>query len=224
MVSEQSTGFPGYNSIITKDKATIGRILQGQRLLAPRGSARTTTRPTFQASQVGPFDQWPIGMGFEYFYGFVGGDTNQWQPNLFRNTTQIYPFAGQAGLEPDHRHGRRRHRLDEPHQCRSIPSKPFFFYYVPGGTHAPHHPTKEWVEKISDMHLFDERLEQAPRDDLRQPEEARRDPAGREADALAQGPAEGLGSVHRRREEDVHPPGRRLRRLLSPTPTTRSAA
>ena len=51
----------------------------------------------FQASQAGPFDQWPIGMGFEYFYGFIGGDTNQWQPNLFRNTTQIYPFQGKPG-------------------------------------------------------------------------------------------------------------------------------
>jgi arylsulfatase len=51
----------------------------------------------FAASQVGPFDQWPTGMGFEYFYGFVGGDANQWQPNLFRNTTQIYPFEGKPG-------------------------------------------------------------------------------------------------------------------------------
>ena len=53
--------------------------------------------PAFAASQVGPFDQWPTGMGFEYFYGFVGGDANQWQPNLFRNTTQIYPFEGKPG-------------------------------------------------------------------------------------------------------------------------------
>ena len=53
--------------------------------------------PAFQASQAGPFDQWPTGMGFEYFYGFVGGDANQWQPNLFRNTTQIYPFEGKPG-------------------------------------------------------------------------------------------------------------------------------
>ena len=51
----------------------------------------------FQASQAGPFDQWPTGMGFEYFYGFVGGDTSQWQPNLFRNTTAIYPYVGNPG-------------------------------------------------------------------------------------------------------------------------------
>ena len=70
---------------------------EGQRLRARPGSARTTTRPTFQASQAGPFDQWPTGMGFEYFYGFVGGDTSQWQPNLFRNTTPIYPYVGKPG-------------------------------------------------------------------------------------------------------------------------------
>ena len=81
-----------------------------------RGSARTTTRPPSRPAQVGPFDQWPTGMGFEYFYGFVGGDANQWQPNLFRNTTADLSLRGQAGLESRHRHGRRRHRLPEPGQ------------------------------------------------------------------------------------------------------------
>ena len=95
VISEQSTGFPGYNSIIGKDKATIGRIL---RITAspPRGSARTTTRrPSRQPGRA--VRQWPTGMGFEYFYGFVGGDASQWEPNLFRNTTQIYPFLGKPG-------------------------------------------------------------------------------------------------------------------------------
>ena len=115
VVSEQSTGFPGYNSIIPKDKATIGRILKDNGY-ATSWFGKDHNTPTFQASQVGPFDQWPIGMGFEYFYGFVGGDTSQWQPNLFRNTTAIYPYVGKSGLEPDHRHGRRRHRLAEPAQ------------------------------------------------------------------------------------------------------------
>ena len=156
---------------------------QGQRLRARPGSARTTTR-RLQASQAGPFDQWPIGMGFEYFYGFVGGDTSQWQPNLFRNTTAIYPI-GQARMEPDHRHGRRGHRWHEADQRRSTRSKPFFCYYVPGGTHAPHHPTPEWIKKISEMHLFDNGWNKLRETDLREPEEARRDPAGRQAHALA---------------------------------------
>jgi arylsulfatase A-like enzyme len=93
-------------------------------------------------------------MGFEYFYGFVGGDTSQWEPNLFRNTTAIYPYVGHPGwnlttaMADD--------AIDWMNQLNEIdPSKPFFCYYVPGGTHAPHHPTPEWIKKISDMHLFD---------------------------------------------------------------------
>src|SRR6266446_61253 len=91
VVSEQSTGFPGYNSMIPKDKATIGRVLKDNGF-ATSWFGKNHNTPTFMASQAGPFDQWPIGMGFEYFYGFVGGDTSQWQPNLFRNTTAIYPY------------------------------------------------------------------------------------------------------------------------------------
>jgi arylsulfatase A-like enzyme len=153
VISEQSTGFPGYNSIIAKDKATIGRILLDNGY-ATSWFGKDHNVPAFQASQVGPFDQWPSGMGFEYFYGFVGGDTNQWEPNLFRNTTQIYPFVGKPGwnlttAEADD-------AIDWLSRINQIdPSKPFFCYFVPGGTHAPHHPTPEWIKKISDMHLFD---------------------------------------------------------------------
>ena len=93
VISEQSTGFPGYNSIIDRDKATIGRMLKDNGY-STAWFGKDHNVPAFQASQSGPFDQWPIGMGFEYFYGFIGGDANQWQPNLFRNTTQIYPFQG----------------------------------------------------------------------------------------------------------------------------------
>src|SRR5690242_11843365 len=93
VISEQSTGFPGYNSIIPEDKATIGRILLDNGY-ATSWFGKDHNTPAFAASQVGPFNQWPTGMGFEYFFGFVGGDTNQWEPNLFRNTTQIYPFEG----------------------------------------------------------------------------------------------------------------------------------
>ena len=115
VISEQSTGFPGYNSIIGKDKATIGRMLVDNGY-ATSWFGKDHNVPAFAASQAGPFDQWPGGMGFEYFYGFIGGDANQWQPNLFRNTTQIFPFEGKPGaLEPRHRDGRRRHRLHDPH-------------------------------------------------------------------------------------------------------------
>ena len=91
-IPELSTGYPGYNSIMTKDKATVGKIMRDNGYLTSWFGKNHNT-PSFQTSQAGPFDQWPIGLGFDYFYGFMGGDTNQWQPpNLARNTTYIYPF------------------------------------------------------------------------------------------------------------------------------------
>jgi arylsulfatase A-like enzyme len=153
VISEQATGYPGYNSIIAEDKATIGRILLDNGY-ATAWFGKDHNTPAFAASQVGPFDQWPTGMGFEYFYGFVGGDANQWQPNLFRNTTQIYPFEGQPGWNLVT--GMADDAIDYLNRMnQTMPSKPFFVKYAPGATHAPHHPTKEWVEKISAMHLFD---------------------------------------------------------------------
>jgi arylsulfatase len=159
VISEQSTGFPGYNSIIERDKTTIGRILKDNGY-ATSWFGKDHNTPAFAASQVGPFDQWPTGMGFEYFYGFVGGDANQWQPNLFRNTTQIFPFEGKptgtwnlvtAMADDAIDYMTRMHQID--------PSKPLFIKYAPGATHAPHHPTKEWLDKISAMHLFDDGYE-----------------------------------------------------------------
>ena len=154
VISEQATGFPGYNSIIGQDKATIGRILRDNGY-ATSWFGKDHNTPAFEASQVGPFDRWPIGMGFEYFYGFIGGDTNQWQPNLFRNTTQIYPFEGKPGWNLIT--GMADDAIDYLNRLNQIqPDKPFFLHYVPGGVHAPHHPTQEWVDKIHAMHLFDD--------------------------------------------------------------------
>ena len=153
VVSEAASGYPGYDSVISKDSSTIGRILleNGYRT---SWFGKDHNTPTYQASQAGPFNQWPTGMGFEYFYGFVGGDTSQWQPNLFRNTTAIYPYVGHPGwnlttaMADDAIHWL--------NQLNDIdPSMPFLVYYVPGGTHSPHHATPEWIKKISDMHLFD---------------------------------------------------------------------
>ncbi len=156
VIGEQSTGFPGYNSVIGVDNATIGRILLDNGYNTSWFGKDHNT-PVFQASQSGPFNQWPTGMGFEYFYGFVGGDANQWEPNLFRNTTQIYPFLGKppgtwnlitAMADEAIDWTTRMHQID--------PGKPIFVKYAPGATHAPHHPTKEWVDKIHAMHLFDD--------------------------------------------------------------------
>jgi arylsulfatase len=154
VIAEQATGFPGYDSIITKDKATVGTILKDNGYRTSWFGKNHNT-PSFQATSIGPFDQWPIGMGFEYFYGFMGGDTNQWEPaNLARNTTYIYPFQDNPSYNLT------TAMADEAiaymNQINTLtPDQPFFVYYVPGGTHAPHHPTPEWIKRISDLHLFD---------------------------------------------------------------------
>ncbi len=154
VVGEIATGFPGYDSIIPIEKVTIGTILK-ENGYATSWFGKDHNTPSFQATQAGPFDQWPNGMGFEYFYGFVGGDASQWQPNLFRNTTAIYPFQSNPSWNLET--AMADEAIQYMKQLKEIaPDKPFFVYYVPGGTHAPHHPTSEWIKKISDMHLFDD--------------------------------------------------------------------
>ncbi len=106
VVGEIATGFPGYDSIIPIEKGTIGTILRDNGY-ATSWFGKDHNTPFFANSQAGPFEQWPNGMGFEYFYGFVGGDASQWQPNLFRNTTPIYPVPGQSRLEHANGDGRR---------------------------------------------------------------------------------------------------------------------
>jgi arylsulfatase len=146
VISEQATGYPGYDSIITKDKATIGEILK-ENGYATSWFGKNHNTPTYLYSLAGPFDQWPSGMGFDYFYGFMGGETNQWTPFLFRDHTPIFPWIGKPGynLITD--------MADEAIKYltelnAAAPEKPFFLYYVPGGTHAPHHPTPEWIAKM----------------------------------------------------------------------------
>jgi arylsulfatase A-like enzyme len=153
VVGEAATGFPGYDSVIQKDCGTIGEILK-ENGYATSWFGKDHNTPFYKASQAGPFDQWPTGLGFDYFYGFVGGDTSQWQPNLFRGTSVVEPYLGHPGWNLT------TAMADEAiyymKQLSEIaPDKPFFVYYVPGGTHSPHHPTPEWIKKVGDMHLFD---------------------------------------------------------------------
>jgi arylsulfatase A-like enzyme len=146
VISEQATGYPGYDSIIGVDNATIGEILK-ENGYATSWFGKNHNTPDYLYSVAGPFDQWPIGMGFEYFYGFMGGETDQWTPFLFRNTTQIFPWKDNpkfnliTAMADD--------AIDYLKQLNAAaPDKPFFLYYVPGGTHAPHQPTEEWIDKF----------------------------------------------------------------------------
>ena len=153
VIAEMSTGYPGYDAVIQKNSATIGEILK-ENGYATSWFGKNHNTPSQQYSLAGPFDQWPTGMGFDYFYGFLGGETDQWTPWLFQNTTQVFPWVGHPGYnlitDMADEAIKYLHGLND-----AAPDKPFFLYYVPGGSHAPHQPTPEWIKKISDLHLFD---------------------------------------------------------------------
>ena len=154
VLDEQSTGYPGYDSIIGPDNAAIGEILK-ENGYATSWFGKNHNTPEYEYSLSGPFEQWPSGMGFDYFYGFMGGETDQYRPWLFRDHTQISPWTENADYNLT------TAMADEAiGHIRGLnavaPDQPFFVYYAPGGSHSPHQPTPEWIKKISDMHLFDE--------------------------------------------------------------------
>src|SRR6266568_3008914 len=146
VIAEQATGYPGYDSIIEKNSATVGEILK-ENGYATSWFGKNHNTPTYLYSLAGPFDQWPSGMGFDYFYGFMGGETNQWTPYLLRDHPAIFPWLGKPGynLITDMSDEAIKYMKE---LNAAAPEKPFFLYYVPGGTHAPHHPTPEWIAKM----------------------------------------------------------------------------
>src|SRR5271166_3258008 len=145
-IADAYTGFPGYDAVIGVDNGTIGEILKQSGYATSWFGKNHNTAP-YLYSAAGPFDQWPNGMGFEYFYGFMGGETDQWTPFLFRNTTQIFPWQDRPGYNLTT--GMADDAIQYLKQLNaSAPDKPFFVYYVPGGTHSPHQPTPEWIAKF----------------------------------------------------------------------------
>ncbi|KAF3884987.1 MULTISPECIES: arylsulfatase [Nostocales] len=152
VVEELATGFPGYTTILPKSAATVAEILrQNGYNTAAFGKWHNT--PDYETSAAGPFDRWPAGLGFEYFYGFLGGDTNQWSPALVENTKRVAPPMN----NPDY-------HLTSDLVDRAIawirsqqsiaPDKPTFTYLATGATHAPHHAPKAWIDKYKGK--FDE--------------------------------------------------------------------
>jgi arylsulfatase A-like enzyme len=147
VIGELSSGYPGYDSIIGPESATVAEILK-ENGYATSWFGKNHNTPGFQySSAAGPFDQWPSGMGFQYFYGFLGGETDQWTPYLFRDHTQIFPWVGKPGynLTTDLADQAIKYMRD---LNAAAPDKPFFLYYVPGGSHSPHQPTQEWIDKF----------------------------------------------------------------------------
>jgi arylsulfatase len=209
VISEVATGFPGYNSVMGPENATIAKIL-GENGYRSAWWGKNHNTPAFETSQAGPFTQWPTGgMGFDYFYGFMGGDSSQWEPMLTRNTTPITPFVGKPGwnlitaMADD--------AIEWMTQLNDLdPALPFFIYYAPG-CDACAASSDAGVDQEDQRHAPVRRgIQRDPREDLRQPEEARRNPARREADPLAGRPHQAVGPALRRGKEALHPAGRRL--------------
>ena len=145
LTQESVLGFPGYTGRIPKSAATLARILRdsGYNTMAV-GKWHLAARGEYSAA--GPFERWPLGMGFEKYYGFLGAETSQWAPELVRDNHHVDPpRSPEEGyhLTEDLADEAIRMILDQQH---AAPRKPFFCYLATGAAHAPHHVTPEWVE------------------------------------------------------------------------------
>jgi len=143
-ITEYATGYDGYNSIIPKSAATIAEVLR-ENGYGTAAFGKWHNTPVWETSSAGPFDRWPTGLGFEKFYGFVAGEAHQYYPGLYEGTKPIE--------RPEH--AEKYHlttdlvdqAIDWMNSEKALaPDKPFFVYWAPGATHAPHHVYPEWIK------------------------------------------------------------------------------
>jgi arylsulfatase A-like enzyme len=146
-ITEIASGSPGYSSVLPNTISPIARTLKlNGYATAQFGKCHEV--PVWETSPAGPFDAWPTGGGgFEYFYGFIGGEAHQWYPSLYEGTTPI-----EVKKTPEQGYHFMEDMTDKAigwigQQKALIPDKPFFVYFAPGATHAPHHVPKEWADK-----------------------------------------------------------------------------
>ena len=147
-ITEMATSAPGNCSVRPKEKAPIAETLKlNGYSTAQFGKCHEV--PVWEVSPAGPFHQWPTGSGFEYFYGFVGGEANQYYPGLYEGTTAVEPPKS-----PEEGYTLTEDLADRAitwvrQQKALVPDKPFFMYFAPGATHAPHQVSKEWSDKYA---------------------------------------------------------------------------
>jgi arylsulfatase len=148
-ITEIASGSPGYNSILPTSCAPLAKTLKlNGYSTAQFGKCHEV--PVWETSSAGPFDAWPTGGGgFEYFYGFIGGEANQWYPSLYEGTTPV-----EQAKTPEQGYHLMEDMTDKAmawigQQKALLPDKPFFVYFAPGATHAPHHVPKQWADKYT---------------------------------------------------------------------------
>ncbi len=160
-ITETATAAPGQNSLRPNSKAPVALTLKlNGYSTAMFGKCHEV--PVWESSPMGPFEHWPSGGGgFEYFYGFIGGENNQWDPALYEGTTPVEPPA-----TPEEGYHLTEDLADHAvnwirQQKALMPDKPFFVYFAPGATHAPHHVPKDWADKYKGQfaHGWDQQRE-----------------------------------------------------------------
>src|SRR5215813_6210488 len=145
VITETATGYDGYTGIIPKSAGTVAEILR-QNGYATAWVGKNHNTPAWETSEVGPFDRWANGLGFDYFYGFNAGDMNHWNPVLYENRNLV-PASQDANyhLTTD----LADKAIAWVRQAKSIaPDSPYFLYVATGATHAPHHTPKDWIAKF----------------------------------------------------------------------------
>jgi len=145
-IQELATAYPGYTGLIPQSTATIGQILQ-RNGYSTAWFGKNHNVPDNQTTSVGPFDRWPNGLGFDYFYGFIGGETDQWYPTLYENQKLVETLP-----LPEDGYNLTHDLADKTiawiNQSKTTaPDRPFFAYFAPGAAHAPHQPPAEYVAK-----------------------------------------------------------------------------
>lgn len=145
-IPEYATGFPSYDGMWPKSVACIADILR-QNGYATAAIGKWHNTPNWESGPAGPFDRWPTGLGFEQFYGFMGGATNQWEPTLYEGTRPV------VRMTPRRDYHLTTELADKAiawtREVKSVaPDKPFFLWFATGATHAPHHAPKDWIERF----------------------------------------------------------------------------
>src|SRR3954454_13776694 len=145
-ITEIATSAPGYIAIRPSSAAPLAETVK-LNVYSTAQFGKCHEVPVWETSPMGPFNQWPLGSGFEYFYGFVGAETNQWYPALYDGVTPVEPAK-----TPEEGYHLTEDLTDKAitwvsQQKSLMPDKPFFMYFAPGATHAPHHVPKEWIDK-----------------------------------------------------------------------------
>ncbi|MBK7973719.1 MAG: arylsulfatase [Deltaproteobacteria bacterium] len=145
-IAERAVDWDGYTGVIPKSSATVAEVLRSYGY-ATAAIGKWHNTPANQTTSMGPFDRWPTGHGFDYFYGFLAGETSQWEPRLVENTNQVEPPHDEKyHLSED----LAQHGVDwlRRHQAFA-PDKPFLLYWAPGAGHGPHQVSREWADKYA---------------------------------------------------------------------------